>query len=321
MTFRTLSAACAIALSAPLHAAEEGAKPYQFANTTDRIVKSSTGAEYRIMVSVPEGKAPAAGHPVTYLLDGDDLFPAVVSLLKLQAGTGKAAKHNGIVPGIVVGIGYPETSRRDLDYTPEAPAGPPETYRDGRPYPSRPSGGAGEFFDFIEKELKPAIQKNHPVDASRQTLMGNGYGGLFALHVLFTEPGAFQTYVAASPSIWWNNGYILTEEAAFTKRLAGKPVDAKLVLTVGEMEQSLSKVELSWPDENEREEHRLKVTRRRMVDHVREMGWRLGALTSGGLETDFRIFSGETHKSVIPLSLNHALPHIFPPSGEDVGRK
>lgn len=314
MILRTLTAACAIALSTPLHAAEGAAKPYQFSNTTDRVIKSSAGEEYRIMVSVPEGKAPEGGHPVTYLLDGDDLFPALVSLLNLQAGTGKAAKHNGITPGIIVGIGYPETSRRDLDYTPKAPAGPPETYRDGRPYPPRPGGGADVFFAFLENELKPAIQKEYPVDAKRQTLMGNGYGGLFALHVLFTKPEAFHTYVAASPSIWWGNSYILTEESAFTKRLAERPVHAKLVLTVGEMEQSLSKVELSWPDENEREEHRLKVTRRKMVDHVREMGWRLGNLKSGGLETDLRIFPGETHKSVIPLSLNHALPFIFPPS-------
>ncbi len=313
MFFRTFAAACAIAFTLPLHAAEEAVKPYQFANTSDRIIRSSAGTEYRIMVSVPEGKAPAQGHPITYLLDGDDLFPAVVSLLQLQAGTGKAAKHNGITPGIVVGIGYPGTSRRDLDYTPKSPAGPPETYLDGTPYRERPGGGADDFFKFIESDLKPLVQKEYTVDASRQTLMGAGYGGLFALHVLFTKPESFQTYVAASPSIWWNNAYILTEEAAFTKRLTEKPVDARLILTVGEMEQSLSKVELSWTDEKEREEHRNKVTRRKMVDHVREMGWRLEALAPKGLKTDFRVFPGESHKSVLPISLNHALPFIFPP--------
>ncbi|WAC19097.1 alpha/beta hydrolase-fold protein [Luteolibacter sp. SL250] len=316
MNFRILAAACSIAIAGPLHAADEKVTPYQLPGTSDRIIKSASGAEYRIMVSVPEGKAPAGGHPVTYLLDGDDLFPLVTSLLRLQAGTGKAAKHNGITPGIVVGIGYPDASRRDLDYTPQSPAGPPETYRDGRPYPARPGGGADGFFKFIQEELKPLIEKEHSIDTSRQTLMGNGYGGLFALHVLFTSPASFQTYVAASPSVWWNNGYILTEENAFTKSLSGKDLSAKLVLTVGDMEQSLSRVEISWPDADEREEHRLKVTRRRMVDNVREMAWRLEALAPEGLETDFRVFPGESHKSVIPLSLNHALPHIFPPSGK-----
>lgn len=314
MSHRPFAAALVLLLSVTLHAAADEPKPYQFANTSDRIVRSSAGNEYRIMVSVPEGDAPPQGHPVTYLLDGDDLFPAVVSLLQLQAGTGKASKHNGITPGIVVGIGYPGTSRRDLDYTLDAPAGPPETYRDGRPYRERPGGGADAFLAFLENDLKPLIGKEHPVDRSRQTLMGAGYGGLFTLHVLFTKPEAFHTYVAASPSIWWNNGYILKEESAFTKRLSGKPADATLVLTVGEMEQSLSKVELAWPDEDEREEHRHKVTRRKMVDHVREMGWRLEPLAAKGLETHFRIFPGETHKSVTPLSINNALPYIFPPA-------
>ncbi len=314
MTFRVLAAACSLVLSCPLHAADEKATPYQFPRTSDRIIKSASGAEYRIMISLPEGEAPKGGYPVTYLLDGDELFPLVTSLLRLQAGTGKASKHNGITPGIIVGIGYPEASRRDLDYTPQAPAGPPETYRDGRPYPTRPSGNADVFFKFIQDELKPLVEKEHPIDTSRQTLMGNGYGGLFALHVLFTSPASFQTYVATSPSIWWNNGYILTEESAFTKTLSEKNISAKLVLTVGDMEQSLSRVEIGWPDEDEREEHRLKVTHRRMVEHVREMAWRLESLAPKGLVVDYRIFAGETHKSVTPLSLNHALPHIFPPA-------
>jgi predicted alpha/beta superfamily hydrolase len=314
MNFRALAVLCTLGLASPLLTAGGEPKPYQLANTSERIVKSSTGKEFRVMVFNPEGEPPAKGHSITYLLDGDDLFPAMVSLLGIQAGTGKASKHNGISPGIVVGIGYPDKSRRDLDYTPSSPPGPPETYLDGRPYPPRPSGGADEFHSFIEKDLKPLIKREYPVDTSRQTLMGNGYGGLFALHVLFTQPEAFQTYVAASPSIWWNNAYILKEEEAFTKRLGETPVDARVILTVGEMEQSLSKVELAWPSVDEREEHRLKVTRRNMVNYTREMAWRLEALSSKGLKTDFRIFSGETHKSVIPLSINHVLPLVFAPA-------
>lgn len=315
--FRLLALVCAINPIVSAQAEEAGVKPYQLASSTERIVKSSTGAEYRIMISLPEGDAPSGGHPVTYLLDGDDLFPLVTTLLQLQAGTGKAAKHNGITPGVLVGIGYPEKSRRDVDYTPESPAGPPETYRDGKPYPTRPSGGAAAFLEFIQNELKPLIEKELSIDTSRQTLMGNGYGGLFALHVLFTQPESFQTYVAASPSIWWNDRYILKEEEAFTKRLSEKPLGLKLLMTVGEMEQSLSRVEISWPDEGEREEHRLKVTRRKMVDNAREMAWRLESLHTKGLDIKLQTFPGESHKSVVPLSFNYALPYIFPPSQKE----
>ncbi len=309
MTPRLL-AACALALL-PLSAEE--ARPYHIPGCSERIVKSSAGAEYRIMVSLPEGDPPPGGHPVAYLLDGDELFPVVTSLLRLQAGTGKASKHNAIQPGIVVGIGYPGPSRRDLDYTPPSPPGTPETYLDGRPYPPRPGGGADKFFDFLEKDLKPLIEKEFPIDRTRQTLAGNGYGALFALHVLFTRPASFQTYIAASPSIWWNDRYILTEEKTFARKLADTPVKARLLLTVGGQEQSLTRIEASWP-EAEREEHRLKITRRKMVDHTRELFWRLEKHASPGFRIGLQIFEGESHKSVVPLSLNHALPIIFPPS-------
>jgi predicted alpha/beta superfamily hydrolase len=298
-----------------LHAAEEPVvKPYELARSEEFTLKSAAGKEYRIMVSLPEGKAPEGGHAITYLLDGDDLFPVVTSVLRLQAGTGKLSKHNGIMPGIVVGIGYNGESRRDFDYTLDAPLGPPETYVNGKPYPPRPGGGAEEFYKFLNDELRPLITKRYTPDPQQQTLMGNGYGGLFALHVLFTRPEAFQTYIASSPSIWWNNRYILEEEKAFTEKLASKPVNAKLVMTVGELEQSLTQIEHAWP-ESEREEHRLKVTRRKMVDNTRELSWRLGVLSDRGLKTEMKVFSGESHKSVIPMAVSYVLPFAFPPAG------
>jgi predicted alpha/beta superfamily hydrolase len=285
--------------------------PYLLAGCSEQVITTQSGGSYRILLSVPDGEAPANGHAITYLLDGDELFPAMVSLLHLQGGTGKASKHNGVVPGIVVGIGYPETSRRDLDYTLPSPPGPPETYRNGKPYPPRDGGGADAFLKFIESELKPMIESNYKIDGARQTLMGNGYGGLFTLHVLFKRPELFQTYIASSPSIWWNDGYILTEEKAFAQRLTERPVEARLVLTVGELEQSLTRIESRGP-EHDREEHRLKVTRRKMVDHTREMAWRLEALNSPGVEVSFKVFPDESHKSVVPLAIAHALRFAFP---------
>lgn len=288
------------------------AKPYQLARSEEFILKSAAGAEYRIMVALPEDPAPPQGHAVTYVLDGDELFPVVTSVLRLQAGTGKLAKHNGITPGIVVGIGYPGESRRDLDYTLAAPAGPPETYRNGKPYPSRPGGGADAFLVFLDKELRPLIEKRYRPDPRRQTLLGNGYGGLIALHLLFTRPEAFQTYIASSPSVWWNDRFILKEEKLFAEQLPAKPVNATLVMTVGELEQSLTRIESAWP-EDEREEHRLKVTRRKMVDNTRELAWRLEPLAKYGLKTDLRVFPGESHKSVVPMAISHVLPYAFPP--------
>src|SRR3546814_15077313 len=72
----------------------------------------------------------------------------------------------------------------------------------------------------------PAIEKRYAVDSRRQALYGHSLGGLFALHMLYSHPGAFRTIIAASPSIWWDNQAILSEERAFKARIEK---DGKLV--------------------------------------------------------------------------------------------
>ncbi|HSJ04545.1 MAG TPA: alpha/beta hydrolase-fold protein, partial [Verrucomicrobium sp.] len=287
-------------------------QPYTLARTEERFITSTAGKEYRIMISWPEGRAPDSGFPITYVLDGDDIFPMATATLRVQAGTEKLSQHNAISPGLIVGIGYRGKSGRSVDYIPNVPKqGPPETYVDGRPYPEQPVGDAETFLDFLLKELRPAIEKDYAVDRTRQSLLGNGYGGLFALHVLFTRPESFQTYVASSPSVWWNNKYILQEEAEFAKRVQSQPVQATLVMSAGELEQTLTQHEYSWPD-GPREEHASKTARRRMVDNTREMSWRLIKLESKGLKSSYRVFPGESHKSVIPVAVASALPLVFP---------
>lgn len=305
---------CATAAAAPGSAENAKAQtPYILTRSEERFVTSRAGKEYRILISWPEGQPPPGGFPVCYVLDGDDFLGALTGMLRILAGTEKSSQHNAIQPGILVGIGYRGPSGRNLDYTPAAPKAAPETYRDGRPYREQESGGADAFFHFLQEELKPIIAASYPVDRRRQALLGNGYGGLFALHVLFTRPDAFSTYVAASPSIWWNGRYILEEEAKFAVQASQQKIPARLLITVGDLEQSLTQHEYSWP-EAPREEHALKVTRRRMVDNSREMYWRLQKLAPYGLDVSYRTFPGESHKSVIPLSLSHALPFVFPPA-------
>ncbi len=301
---------CCLALL-PFAAVAQEKKPLVIPETEDRLVTAKNGEQYRVMISWPKGKAPEAGWPVIYLLDGDENFLVTTSILRRLAGTPKAAKQNGISAGVIVGIGYPGESKRDYDYTPPAEPGPPETYVDGRPYPPRPSGGADKFFEFLQNELKPAIEKDYPIDRTRQVLYGNGFGGLLALHVLFNHPETFQTYIASSPSVWWNNRYILQEEKAFAERVSRKPVNARLFITVGEFEQSLTPIEAAWPDK-EREEHALKIGRRRMVDNTREFAWRLQGLENSGLQVTHRIFPGESHVSVGPMAAGPAIQFAFP---------
>src|SRR3546814_5939847 len=77
-------------------------------------------------------------------------------------------------------------------------------------------------------------------DVCSSDLYGHSLGGLFALHMLYTRPGAFRTIIAASPSIWWDNQAILAEERAWRTRVeqgAAPTRGTRLLLIAGEREE------------------------------------------------------------------------------------
>jgi predicted alpha/beta superfamily hydrolase len=57
------------------------------------------------------------------------------------------------------------------------------------------------------------------VKVSQEVLVGHSYGGLCTLHALFSSSiTTFSTFVAISPSIWWNNKVILFEQDGFLNK-------------------------------------------------------------------------------------------------------
>lgn len=117
------------------------------------------------------------------------------------------------------GIGYPHDQVYDLPartndltllWTAKWPAG----------QPAARTGGNELFARFLLDRLRPEIARRYPVDAKRQSLFDHSLVGLFALHMLYTRPDAFEAIIAASPPIWWSGKAILAEEKAFIDRLA-----------------------------------------------------------------------------------------------------
>ncbi len=262
------------------------------------IVSSSTGRTYRIWVFVPSTPPPPAGYPVLYLLDGNATYPVAATLLQLAE---HRTNPGGLVPGIVVGIGYPGDAPIDLraraeDYTPPAPDLSATGDLSGNP-----QGGADRFLDFIEKELKPRIAASFPIDPARQTIFGHSYGGLLVLHTLFTRPSAFQRYVAASPSIWWNHRFILTEKASWLKTSRASSTSARVVITVGSLEQTPS----SDPRLASRAEL---IVARRQVDNARELA---ADLVAHGIPSEFFLFEKCDHGESRTPALVHALRTAF----------
>ncbi len=250
------------------------------------VCSSVSGREYRIMLATPQTPPPAAGYPFIYLLDAEMCFGTAVEAVRWQTKPPK-----GYDPAVVVGIGYPSrldrVRERFLDYT--TPADPAQLPVRGNREPWPPLGGADAFLDFIELELMPAVEARYPVDRSRQSFIGHSMGGFLVLHALFTRAPMFRTYVAGSPSIWWNGHALLEEERAFRRRL----VEMTETLSSADPERLLLIAAGGHEGGGDS----------RMLENAMEMGARLSALHHPLLTVVVKEFEGEGHISVVPALL------------------
>ncbi|MEF3308797.1 alpha/beta hydrolase [Paenibacillus sp. GYB004] len=245
---------------------------------------------YRIFVSTPAGTPPEAGYPVLYLLDANSVFHTAVESMRLQ---GRRPDRTGVVPAVIVGIGYesegPFDDSRFYDFTP-APNETTTTRKDGAPLPEQ--GGAEAFLGFIEDELKPLIEQEIPIDRSRQALSGHSLGGLFVLYTMLTRPEAFRTYIAGSPSIHWNRSLLLEQEKRFVSALQQHPREISLWLCWGELERQ-------HPTAN--------------AVSAGQFAERLSLLSGCGVKVSFTEFENEGHVSVLPAMISRALRFAFQP--------
>ena len=154
-------------------------------------LESKLLGEHRVInVYVPPDYA--TGHeryPVLYMTDGGmgEDFPHVVGAVDVSI-------KNGIIrPVIVVGIENTER-RRDL-------VGATTVVEEQKTAPH--AGGADRFRDFLRDELKPMINARYRTTAE-SAIIGESLAGLFVVETFLVEPTLFDGYIAADPSVWWN---------------------------------------------------------------------------------------------------------------------
>ncbi|MGP9812886.1 alpha/beta hydrolase [Rhodopseudomonas sp. NSM] len=257
------------------------------------------------MIAAPVGPpAGAAGYPVLYLLDGNAVFGTAAEIVGLRA---RRPDATGISPAVIVAIGYPtdlplDLDRRACDYTPPVAVDDLPERPDGSQWGA--VGGADAFLDFLLDTVRPLIARKIPVDPQRQALFGHSFGGLFALHALFTRPDAFTHYIAASPSIWWHRYLAQDYTAAFARRVRSIGVNASVLITIGELEQQMTMIEADAANAASRAQWK---QHNRMVDNARELAAWLTALEGRGPLTKFVMFEGEDHGSVVPAALGRAV--------------
>lgn len=284
--------ALAASLAVPALAAETPAAMVPGSAQWDMMAGGDPARSYRIFAAWPPTEPPPGGFPVLYLLDGNSVFGTAVDAMRVAGSRGAGMEPS---PAIVVAIGYPtdrpfDLARRTRDYTPPAAVGAPAG-----------TGGADAFLAFLETELKPEVERRFRIDRGRQTLFGHSYGGLFVLHALFTHPDGFQRYVAASPSIWWQDKAVLHSERRFTEAPTADAASRSLLITVGEWELPPPAGTVVDPAHDERRRQA------RVVENARELAERLTMLAPRGLAVEFVMFADETHGSVIGPAVGRAV--------------
>jgi uncharacterized protein len=168
-------------------------------------IKSTVLGEDRIiLVRTPAGyETNKVSYPVLYMTDGD-------AHMGHTASTVEFLTRNGRISDLIV-VGVTNTDRtRDLTPAKSTDKTPGGELR----FPT--SGGADNFLKFFETELIPEIEKEYRVLPYR-ILAGHSLGGLFAIHAMITKPGLFNSYIAVSPSLQWENSEALKRVEAYLK--------------------------------------------------------------------------------------------------------
>jgi uncharacterized protein len=133
-------------------------------------------------------------------------------------------------------------------------------------------------------------------------LFGHSLGGLFVANALMRRPEAFETFLAKSPALWWNDFSTLALMPDFRVKIEMLSARPRVLISVGALEQDEPSVA---PPGTELEAIKVRVRQARMVDAAREFA---DALRDAKLpEVRFVAFDGEEHGSVLAAAVGRAI--------------
>lgn len=213
-------------------------------------------------------------YPVVYLLDGSYAF-------QVASGATRFAMNSGAMnEAILVAIGYSQGSKgsssRIRDYTPsKANDWQLET------------GKAEQHAAFIRDNVFAYMQSNYRVTSNQRTLVGNSLGGLFAAHVLFTQPNMFESYIIGSPSVWFDNESIISQSITTAKQ------DVRVYLSVGSKET---------PEFGEGQD---------MITGANKLASKIRQGDAKNIQLEFSIIEGAKHATAFPTTLIQGLDWLY----------
>lgn len=193
--------------------ATDTSKPFVIGKI-EKLYSKVLGEERTLNIYLPDdyNQADTAKYPVIYLLDGsaDEDFIHIAGLV--QFCSFEWVKQ--VPKSIVVGIANVDR-KRDFTF-------PSSIQGDKLANPS--SGHSDKFIKFLETELTPQVENKYKTSGHR-TLIGESLGGLLASEILLKNTTLFNKYIIVSPSLWWDNGSLLTLNAAIYTPALKRPTD------------------------------------------------------------------------------------------------
>ncbi len=149
----------------------------------------------RYWVRLPKDYSPKEKYPVIYVLDGEMYFSIVSAEQGFLDGNNRFANNKSIVVAI-------ENTDRTRDLTPT-----PSISEKGQATMEN-SGKGEQFFQFIQKELIPNIERQYGT-SNRRIIVGHSFGGLSTTYFLQKHPDCFTDYLIMEPALWWDNDKLL----------------------------------------------------------------------------------------------------------------
>jgi predicted alpha/beta superfamily hydrolase len=253
----------------------------------------------RATVVPPAGTHAPGTVPVVVVLDGDLYAGTVAEQAELLHRVG------GLRPAVVVGVGYGRGVLANLglrmgDLVPR----PAPVVLERFPGLADPARGADQAFRAaLLDDVLPAVCERHPeADPGPGVLLGHSLGAHFVASTLLARPDAFSTYLAVSPSLWWDAFELVRRvRDELPAALAGLPDLPRVALAVGGAEQDpagAASAGLSIED----------LRAARMVDATHDLA---EALRAGGLDCPVTTYPGATHGSVFPTACYDLLQHAL----------
>ncbi len=223
---------------------------------------------FEVYISQPQDYSPAKKYDIIYYCDAN--LKSGKELRK-QITSGNDLKKNKIFVGIGHIGNYHQLRRRDFIL--------PFINKTDTTPKSVDYGHIKDFYLYLTGELMPSIQSAYK-SSGENTIIGHSLGGLFVIYCLFQNDTVFTNYIALSPALWID-GYSIYN---FNKISTALNQQSYLYLSAGSKE-----------------------TINRILPGANAMNSFLKNKAYSNLKIEYKIHSGQTHNSQVPLSLKYIL--------------